>query len=267
MHNLNIIKLIYLKSLILILLSGLSLNYLMRFIIEEETINFFYFTVNFIVLIVLSFFNPLKNVRIRISIALLLSLFVATVSQLYESIIQQIEIGFYPELIIEHTLRIFLPLTLIVGIYYRNKLYFLLKLIISMVFLGHGIVALGINNTPNNFHELTHVVLGFNNENSDFFLKIIGWFDVFVAFGIFTKHHLISKVSIIYMVLWGFLTAIARFIYGALIFDDIYSFLLGFSNMIFRLPNSLIPLGIVFLFESKLKNNLFWNLKLYRLKS
>jgi hypothetical protein len=164
-----------------------------------------------------------------------------------ESIILFEKSGFLPEQIIEHALKIMLPL---IGMYFLSqnvlsrKMIWLLKLLIACTFLGHGVYALGFHYVPGNFMLMTTTILGINPVEAEKFLYVIGLLDIIAAVLIFVNG-VAEKIALIYMIVWGLLTAIARFIYGAMIDVEGVHMLYYVSNTLYRLPHGLIPLYIL----------------------
>lgn len=152
--------------------------------------------------------------------------------------------GCVPEQIVEHSSKLLTPLLLIhlisVKCINMKKALFLAKIIIALTFFGHGMFALGVNYVPESFIGMTTSILGLEIGESLFFLKVIGMLDILFAFLIFSKIHIES--AFVYLIIWGTLTASARLAYGILIYDgSVVDLVYWASNMIFRLPNGLIP--------------------------
>ena len=152
--------------------------------------------------------------------------------------------GFVPEQLIEHTLKIMLPL---IGVFVLSKgelttkTLIVLKILIACTFLGHGIYALGVHYIPKNFISMTSTILRIDKTNAENFLFLVGILDILAVIGIFFKG-ITQKLALIYMILWGLITAFARIVYGSMVSADSMEFLYYFSNTIYRIPNGLIPL-------------------------
>jgi hypothetical protein len=148
------------------------------------------------------------------------------------------------EQIIEHFSQFGLPVLFIFAfsktIKYRNLIQWTM-IIISLTFIGHGLFAIGLHYQPGNFINMTMAILNTNTIESNTFLIIMGLLDFIVAIGIFFKAT--RKVSLIYMIIWGLLTALARTVFVHNETSDIIIHYI--PQTLFRLPNSILPLMIL----------------------
>lgn len=78
----------------------------------------------------------------------------------------------------------------------------------GLTFVGHGLYAMGYYNVPLKFRMMTTEILPISEEGSLMFLEIAGWLD-FVVVGLVLLPWT-RTVALIYMVLWGGATALAR---------------------------------------------------------
>lgn len=85
----------------------------------------------------------------------------------------------------------------------KNPLEFTARIGVFGTFLGHGIVAIGIN--PKWIPLLTSV--GFTTQQSIFIMPIIGIMDILVA--IITLFYPVRQI-LIWAIIWAFLTALSR---------------------------------------------------------
>jgi len=223
-----------LKYSVLFLLCGLSLAHFATIYTDEHKV-FKEDLTHFII-------NNFKTIHVSFYL-------IAVALILIESIILFKKSGFLPEQLIEHALKIMLPL-MGVFVLHRGELttktLVLLKILIACTFVGHGIYALGLHYIPKSFISMTTTILHINKTNAENFLFLIGILDILAAIGIFFKG-IAQKYSFIYMILWGLITAFARIVYGSIVSTDSMEFLYYFSNAIYRIPNGLIPL---FLFNT-----------------
>jgi len=240
-----------LKYSVLLLLCGLSLAHFATIYTDEhkvfnENLNHFISSCVFFLFFCLFFYSLIINNFKTIHVSFYL---IAVALILIESIILFKKSGFLPEQLIEHALKIMLPL---MGVFVLNrgelttKTLIVLKILIACTFVGHGIYALGLHYIPKSFISMTTTILHVNKTNAENFLFLIGILDILAAFGIFFKG-IAQKYSFIYMILWGLITAFARIVYGSMVSTDSMEFLYYFSNGIYRIPNGLIPL---FLFNA-----------------
>ena len=144
---------------------------------------------------------------------------------------------------IEHSLQWSIPLFLVYFVrrgvntrIIRN----LLRTVIALTFIGHGLYAVGFYPVPGNFVEMTTVCLGINESEALLFLKVAGYLDFVVAIGIFLPKA--DRYILIYAAIWGGLTALAR-VYAN--FDATLpgeSLAAWLHETIFRLPHAAGPL-------------------------
>lgn len=136
-----------------------------------------------------------------------------------------------------------LYLTLFTKIRERN-LMLTAKIATAITFLGHGLYAWGYYPQPGHFIDMFINVLGFSEEFSRTSLMIAAALDFAVAILIFVPRA--SRPALLYCVLWGGLTAMARIMSG---FDS--NFIAQTLNqytfeVLFRLSHALIPLWIFY---------------------
>lgn len=153
--------------------------------------------------------------------------------------------GYAPEQLIEHAIKLFTPLILFRQLAFTpiqtEETVISLKVLVALTFIGHGIFALGAHYVPSGFVDMTTEILGTSIPNSYIFLNTVGYLDILCAVLIFVKSPI--KPVYFYLILWGFITALARLVYGILInegsaIDMVY----WTSNMLYRLPHGIIPL-------------------------
>ena len=126
---------------------------------------------------------------------------------------------------------------------------FWLKIAFALTFIPHGLFAMGIPYAPGNFIDMTITILGVSETTARQFLFIVGFIDIVASFALFVPG--LIRYSLIYMVIWGILTAFARIVAG---FDS--EFLLSSMNnhiylTVYRLPHGLLPLGSLLYFHRK----------------
>lgn len=97
-------------------------------------------------------------------------------------------------------------------------------------FLGHGIFAIQLKKR---FLEMLTAMTGITGDLANTLMKIVGTFDVIVAFFAIIKP---IRIILIYATVWGFLTALARPIAG----DPIWDFVERWANVG-------VPLALLFL--------------------
>lgn len=176
-------------------------------------------------------------------------LIVVTLISLLGSICSFINAGYVPEQLIEHAIKVFLPISLFVSFEKRSfskKNIFFLKVLVALTFIGHGTFALGLNYVPGGFVSMTTTILGLSVDQAFIFLKIAGALDFIFAALMFVNSKML-RFSAIYLVSWGLITAFARLAYGLLIPTNIETVTYYAANTVYRIPHGLIPLLLVVL--------------------
>ena len=123
-----------------------------------------------------------------------------------------------------------------------TKFIFWLKLATAVTFVCHGLYAVGYYPQPVTFMEMTVEITGWSDNIASRFLKLMGFLDFVVAALIFLPKT--ARPALIYMVVWGFLTALAR-IWTNFDFGNIAEHLhqTGFA-FLYRAGHFLAPLGL-----------------------
>lgn len=122
----------------------------------------------------------------------------------------------------------------------KGQLILLMKIAVSLTFIGHGLYAFGFYPVPVKFIEMTCMILPMDEEMARTFLRVAGALDFVVAIGIYWKK--VEKPLLIYAAIWGGLTAMARITaYFSLQFpmETIHQY---WYESFLRLPHMLIPL-------------------------
>ena len=117
-----------------------------------------------------------------------------------------------------------------------------LKIAAGLTFICHGLYAVGYYPQPVSFMEMTIEITGWSDDIASNFLKIMGGLDFVVAILIFLPKT--ARPALLYMVIWGFLTALAR-IWTNFDFGNIVEHLhqTGFA-FLYRVGHFLVPLGL-----------------------
>ncbi|WP_439152379.1 hypothetical protein [Winogradskyella sp.] len=136
----------------------------------------------------------------------------------------------------------------------NKKLIFSLKLAIVLTFIPHGLFAMGLIYLPGHFLDMTIKILGIGEQQATYFLFFVGFLDVALTILLFAPRF--SKYALLYMIFWGFLTALARLFAGfnsnfvtASIHGSAYL-------MIYRLSHGIIPLVVYVLERNNFKQEL-----------
>jgi len=116
---------------------------------------------------------------------------------------------------------------------------YLIKISIALTFTFHGLYALNVFPLPGSFTDMVITILKMNEAHARNFLAVIGLLDILISFGVFYKKT--EKISFIYAVIWGFLTAFARIAVNV----SLDNWILGLHRWIFefliRTPHFLLP--------------------------
>lgn len=198
--------------------------------------------------------SPEKLVQKRLDSLLV----VAVLASFISSLGAYFDADYVPEQFIEHGLKLLLPIAYL--LYIREVigkagLFSFLKILIALTFIGHGIFALGLHYVPGEFVAMTTTILGVSADQALSFLKIIGALDILFSILIFVSPRFL-RISAIYLISWGFITALARVTYGAFIYSDVQTMIYYTSNTVFRLPHGLIPIALVYLAKKGEANDL-----------
>lgn len=152
----------------------------------------------------------------------------------------------------EHSIQFSVPFVFLLNVNDEKRdLKNLLKILIAVVFVSHGLYAIGYYPVPGNFQDMVIQIFSFSEENARLFLKFAGVLDFVVALAIFIPKT--AKVALVYAVVWGLLTAFARIVANFQIdffWQTIHQELYG---TLYRLSHGLIPL-IVLILEGKTKD-------------
>ncbi len=156
-----------------------------------------------------------------------------------------------PPMFIEHGGQMLMPVLLVsalaLGVRHRATVILAMVAFIT-TFAGHGAYAIGAPwPTPANFHGMTRVILGVDQEAARVLIRVAGILDFVVCVGIFIP--VLRRSCALYAVVWGFLTALAR-PWAGMSFDLNYWGADQFVHeMVLRAPHFLIPLYLYLLWR------------------
>jgi hypothetical protein len=147
---------------------------------------------------------------------------------------------------LEYALQITTPLIFIQWIQ-KKEVDTFIYIAIALTFSCHGLYAIGYYAIPAGFIEMTLNVLNCNETQAKVFLKIMGLLDFLASIFLFFPKF--RQIGLVYCILWGFLTMMARpFAY---LHTD-----LGISNVLYWFAEALCRMphfGIPFLLYQKIK--------------
>lgn len=120
----------------------------------------------------------------------------------------------------------------------------MVKIMIALTFFCHGLYAVGYYPRPAHFVEMSIHFFGFSEAGAHNFLSWAGILDFIAAILIFLPKPF-RNAGLIYCVLWGFATAVARI--SANIYDSMWTDTLFFygPEFLFRVCHFLVPLGLL----------------------
>ncbi len=150
---------------------------------------------------------------------------------------------FHNAQLIEHSIQFGVPFVLLYAVKENanfSKVKVVLKILIALTFVGHGLYALGFYPIPGNFVDMTIRSLNVSEDFAVNMLYIAGVLDLILAVGIFLPK--VDKYFLLYAAFWGLATAFARIVANFNI--DYYADALHqyIYQVVYRLPHGLIPL-------------------------
>ncbi len=168
--------------------------------------------------------------------------------------------------LLEHTTQFTCPLVLFLFTAKKDlnrSTELLAKVSVALTFIFHGLFAINFrhdwiwlnHSRPGNFTEMVMICLGIHEEESaNLILFIAGILDFLAAILIFTQRKLI-KMSLLYMILWGLVTSIARpwtHFNKSSIIESLNNWI---PEMLFRTPHFIIPLCLLLALKIKCDND------------
>ncbi|WP_299524884.1 hypothetical protein [Winogradskyella sp.] len=129
----------------------------------------------------------------------------------------------------------------------NTSLMAVLKIAIVLVFISHGLFAMGVMPVPGYFIDMTIGILGFDETKARQFLFIVGFLDVLASIGIFFSRT--APFAFFYLIIWGTVTALARFFIGLAFSPLEYAAHHNLYLTIYRLPHGLLPIAAYLLLE------------------
>jgi len=154
---------------------------------------------------------------------------------------------------IEYSLQFCTPIFLLY--YFQNdtisKKYILfLKIATAFTFIGHGLYATGYYPRPGNFVDMMIKGFGTTQSQSEMLLNVAGYLDLIAAGLLFIPIKRFYKIALIYIIIWGFLTTLARVYANFNPGLGWYSLKQWLPEMLMRFPHFLIP-AVLFFIQKK----------------
>jgi len=146
----------------------------------------------------------------------------------------------------EHSIQFGLPFVLLYTYkkaYEKSRLILILKILIAVTFFSHGLYAFGAYPVPGKFVDMVINILGCSEAFAITFLYVAGILDFILAVLLFIPK--LDKYALIYAVLWGLLTAMARIVANFYWDFPLQSIHQNLHEVIYRLPHGLTPLLVL----------------------
>ncbi len=157
---------------------------------------------------------------------------------------------------IEHSLQWGAPLFLaawLAGDGFNKRALVLLYVAAALTFIGHGLYAFGYHPQPGSFVSMTMRCLPINESGARTLLVTAGVLDFVAAAALLVPR--LRTAALVYMVIWGFLTALARAV-AYFQFDALVPWLDGWVHQtVYRLVHGGLPLVLLLLWQRRDKQN------------
>ena len=154
--------------------------------------------------------------------------------------------NYEPPQFFEYASQVLSPIFLATALYTPKRLSssgFLraVQVAVALTFFSHGLYALDIFPRPASFVNMTMLSLGVGGPFAEGFLWTAGILDMLVTVGIFLGRY--SRVFIIWCIIWGLFTALARTWAFTSFTPELGSILFQrLPDTLYRMPHTLIPL-------------------------
>ena len=125
-----------------------------------------------------------------------------------------------------------------------KKFIKIMKVLIGVTFVCHGLYALNYYPRPGNFVQMCMSILGIGEETAFSFLNFAGIMDFAIAIGIFLPRK-VAIPLLIYACIWGLGTSIARVwanFYAEFWVDSLHQWI---GATVMRMPHFLVPVGVL----------------------
>ena len=131
------------------------------------------------------------------------------------------------------------------------KIIYAIRVIIALTFVCHGLYAINYYPRPGFFVDMTISILKVSEATAEWFLTTAGILDFVIGIGVFLPFRY-SKFIIIYAIIWGFLTTLAR-IWANVYFDFFWeSFHQWWFESAYRVAHFLIPMILFLILSEKI---------------
>ncbi|WP_367389435.1 hypothetical protein [Lewinella sp. LCG006] len=145
----------------------------------------------------------------------------------------------------------FLLLFLFSKYYSDHRFHLSIRITIALTFIGHGLYAWGYYPVPGHFQQMMISGFGVTNSQALGMLKVAGFLDFLAAACLFIPVKKWAHAGLYYIIIWGFLTAMAR-LWSNLELNSM-SNLIAFwlSETTVRFVHFLVPLALLFWWKEK----------------
>lgn len=173
---------------------------------------------------------------------------IATAALTFLALLYSKEKFFHIGQFFEYAIQFMLPVIfiyVITGKTERSRVGLILKTAIALTFFSHGLYAIGAYPRPGAFIDMVINIFHVSEAVAIQFLNIAGILDFLVAIAIFIPR--LSRVALIYAIVWGGLTALARTwanFYWSFPLDSLHQ---NLYETLYRLPHMLVPLAALYL--------------------
>ncbi len=154
--------------------------------------------------------------------------------------------------LMEHSCQIAAPILLI---RWRKKAadrkwLLVLKIAISLTFIGHGLYAVGYHPQPGAFNDMLINIFGMTEATANTVLIVAGILDFVCAIAIWLPINYTAFVW--YLIIWGLLTALARMVSGFSPGLLLYTLEQTWHESVFRLAHGLLPVLLLPRFQKSI---------------
>ena len=139
------------------------------------------------------------------------------------------------------------PLVLILALHFGPRHRYTINLAILafvMIFVGHGLYAIGAYPTPANFYEMTMNVFPVSESGAEYIIRFAGFMDMIICLALVVPAFRVP--ALLYGIFWGFVTALARPWAGMSLSYEWWGADQYLHGFFLRFPHFIIPLFLYF---------------------
>ena len=176
----------------------------------------------------------------------------STLGLLIYAVSSYLESGYQWAQGIEHAAQIAMPLLCAMCLTGNvgSKWITFAKVAIALTFLGHALFALGYFPVPGNFVYMTTETMGISDNQAREVLFLAGILDIVALILLFVPR--LDRYAVVYCIIWGFLTALARpaayILFNHLFWLSTHQTLFEFAV---RIPHFILPLSVFLTLKKK----------------